>query len=55
MRKIRPDWIFHLAAQSFVTTSFDAPADTLSTNVIGTCNLLDAVRISDIDPQIHDM
>ncbi|MHB8164940.1 MAG: GDP-mannose 4,6-dehydratase [Methanoregula sp.] len=53
MREVRPDWIFHLGAQSFVTTSFDAPADTLTTNVIGTCNLLDAVRISDIDPRIH--
>lgn len=53
LRKINPDWIFHLAAQSYVTTSFDAPADTLSTNVIGTVNLLDAVRISDNDPKIH--
>jgi len=53
LRKIEPDRIFHLAAQSFVTTSFDAPADTLATNVIGTCNLMDAVRITDIDPRIH--
>ena len=53
MRRINPDRIFHLAAQSYVTTSFDAPADTLSTNVVGTVNLLDAVRISDIDPRIH--
>jgi GDPmannose 4,6-dehydratase/GDP-4-dehydro-6-deoxy-D-mannose reductase len=53
LKKIEPDWIFHLAAQSFVTTSFDAPADTIATNVIGTCNLMDAVRIADIDPRIH--
>jgi GDP-mannose 4,6-dehydratase len=53
LRKVKPDWIFHLAAQSYVTTSFDAPADTLHTNVIGTTNLLDAVRISEIDPKIH--
>ena len=52
-RKIKPDRIFHLAAQSYVTTSFDAPADTLQTNTIGTLNLLDAVRISGIDPRIH--
>lgn len=52
-RKLRPDWIFHLAAQSFVTYSFDAPADTIETNVIGTANLLDAVRLSGIDPKIH--
>lgn len=53
LRKCRPDWIFHLAAQSYVATSFDAPADTLHTNVIGTNNLLDAVRIVGLDPKIH--
>lgn len=40
-----PDRIFHFAAQSFVTTSFLAPIDTLETNVVGTTNLLDAVRM----------
>ena len=49
----RPDVIFHLAAQSFVTTSFDAPADTLATNVTGTANLLEAVRLTGLDPVIH--
>lgn len=53
LRKARPDRIFHLAAQSFVTTSFDAPVDTLTTNVIGATNLLDAVRIVGLDPRIH--
>jgi GDPmannose 4,6-dehydratase/GDP-4-dehydro-6-deoxy-D-mannose reductase len=53
LKKLRPDLIFHLAAQSYVTTSFDAPADTVHTNVIGTLNLLDAVRITGIDPKIH--
>lgn len=52
-QKFRPDWIFHLAAQSFVTYSFDAPADTLATNIIGTTHLLDAIRLSGIDPKIH--
>jgi GDP-mannose 4,6-dehydratase len=50
---VRPQWIFHLAAQSYVTSSFSAPADTLQTNVIGTTNLLDAVRLVGIDPKIH--
>ena len=50
---VRPDWIFHLAAQSYVRMSFAAPADTISTNVIGTVNLLDAVRIVGIDSKIH--
>jgi GDPmannose 4,6-dehydratase/GDP-4-dehydro-6-deoxy-D-mannose reductase len=53
IRRVKPDWIFHLAAQSYVTSSFDAPADTLHTNVIGTANLLDAVRAAGIDPKIH--
>ena len=53
LRKVKPDWIFHLAAQSFVTTSFDMPADTLQTNVVGTTNLLDAVRQAGLDPRIH--
>ncbi|RIL08583.1 MAG: GDP-mannose 4,6-dehydratase [Proteobacteria bacterium] len=53
LRTVRPEKIFHLAAQSYVTTSFDAPADTLHTNVIGTSNLLEAIRIAEIDPLVH--
>lgn len=53
LRDIQPDWIFHLAAQSFVPMSFQAPADTLATNAIGTTNLLDAVRVVGMDPLIH--
>lgn len=53
LRTVEPDRIFHLAAQSYVTSSFNAPTDTIHTNVIGTVNLLDAVRISAIDPKIH--
>jgi len=54
---IKPDYIFHLAAQSYVDQSFMAPADTLKTNVIGTCNLLEAVKSAmethGIDPVVH--
>ena len=53
MREVKPDRIFHLAAQSYVTTSFTAPADTLHNNVIGTTNLLDAIRMCNLDPLIH--
>jgi GDP-mannose 4,6-dehydratase len=53
MRKVKPVRIFHLAAQSYVSVSFVAPADTLHCNVIGTTNLLDAVRIVGLDPRIH--
>ncbi len=53
LRTVAPDRIFHLAAQSYVPVSFSTPADTLTTNVIGTANLLEAVRIADQDPLIH--
>src|SRR5262249_4775247 len=53
LRQARPDRIHHLAAQSYVDMSFVAPADTLASNVIGTCNLLDAVRLAGINPRIH--
>ena len=53
LSKARPDLIFHLAAQSYVPTSFLAPADTLETNVVGTANLLEAVRMAKLDPVIH--
>lgn len=42
--KQKPDVIFHLAAQSYVPYSFSAPIATLENNVIGTCNLLEAVK-----------
>lgn len=52
-KAIKPDVIFHLAAQSYVLTSFNSPIQTLWSNVIGTTNLLEAVRILEIDPVIH--
>jgi len=50
---VKPDRIFHLAAQSYVPVSWIAPAETLHTNVVGTVNLLEAVRAAGIDPIIH--
>ena len=44
VRKAAPDFVFHLAAQSFPRTSFDAPLDTLETNVQGTAHVLEALR-----------
>jgi GDP-4-dehydro-6-deoxy-D-mannose reductase len=44
LEKIRPDWIFHLAAQSFVPTSWTAPSESLTTNILGQVNLFEAVR-----------
>lgn len=40
----RPDKIFHLAAQAFVSESFDNPRRTIEVNTIGSLNLLEAVR-----------
>jgi GDP-4-dehydro-6-deoxy-D-mannose reductase len=41
---VRPDYISHLAAQSYPKTSFDIPTETLQTNIIGTANLLESIR-----------
>lgn len=40
----RPDLIFHLAAQSFVPTSWNSPVDTIHNNVAGQLNIFEAVR-----------
>lgn len=48
----QPDYILHLAAQSFVPRSFENSLETQQINCIGTANLLDAVRLKDIDPKI---
>jgi CDP-glucose 4,6-dehydratase len=40
----KPDFVFHLAAQAVVSRSYRDPLDTLSTNVMGTAHVLDALR-----------
>jgi CDP-glucose 4,6-dehydratase len=40
----RPDYVFHLAAQAIVSTSYQDPLGTISTNVMGTANVLGALR-----------
>ncbi len=47
-----PDLIFHLGAQSFVPRSFASPLETEATNCLGTANLLEAIRIKDVDPTV---
>jgi GDP-4-dehydro-6-deoxy-D-mannose reductase len=51
--RVRPDRIFHLAAQSFVPSSWNAPAESLTTNILGQLNLFEAVRAAAIDPWIQ--
>jgi GDP-4-dehydro-6-deoxy-D-mannose reductase len=53
LEKSRPDYIFHLAAQSFVPSSWIAPNETLVTNVTGQVNLFEAVRSLGLDPVIQ--
>ena len=54
VEQTRPDFIFHLAAQSYPSTSFTSPLATLDTNILGTARLLEAVRrIPNLDPTIH--
>ena len=47
VKKIQPDFVFHLAAQALVRASYESPLETISTNAIGTANLLDALRVLD--------
>jgi GDPmannose 4,6-dehydratase len=52
--KSKPNYVFHLAAQSYPQTSFDSPIETLQTNILGTTNLLEALRRSEYkDAIIH--
>ncbi len=44
LEKEKPDLIFHLAAQSFVPTSWNSPMDTIHNNISGQLNILEAVR-----------
>jgi GDP-4-dehydro-6-deoxy-D-mannose reductase len=51
--EVRPDYIFHLAAQSFVPTSWRAPTESLVTNVIGQLNVFEAVRKINLNCRIQ--
>jgi len=54
--KHKPDFIYHLAAQSYPQTSFISPIDTLQTNIIGTANLLEVIKTNvsqNYNPKIH--
>jgi CDP-glucose 4,6-dehydratase len=42
----QPDFLFHLAAQSLVRLSYEQPVETYATNIMGTVNVLEAVRLS---------
>lgn len=50
---IKPDYIFHLAAQSFVKSSWASPANTMEMNAVGSVHLFEAVKRAKIDPVIQ--
>lgn len=53
LSKVRPDKIFHLAAQSFVPTSWDSPEHTLHNNIMAELNLFEVVKELKLNPVIH--
>jgi GDP-4-dehydro-6-deoxy-D-mannose reductase len=53
IQEVKPDLIFHLAAQSFVPTSWNSPMDTIHNNIAGQVNILEAVRRFDLDCKIQ--
>jgi GDP-mannose 4,6-dehydratase len=54
VEKSSPDYVFHLAAQSYPKTSFTSPIHTLDTNILGAARLLEALRwCKSIDPVVH--
>jgi len=46
IKEVQPDFIFHLAAQSLVSVSYLDPIDTISTNVLGTAHIMEALKES---------
>ncbi len=52
LRQVNPDRIYHLAAQSFVPFSYTNPRATIDTNITGTLNLLEAIRILNQKPEL---
>lgn len=53
IEKVKPNYVFHLAAQSFPKTSFTAPLDTLNTNVLGTAALLETIKEKAPEAVVH--
>jgi GDP-4-dehydro-6-deoxy-D-mannose reductase len=52
VREVRPEAVFHLAARSLPSPSWEEPEATFQVNVLGTLTLLDAVRKAGLDPMV---
>jgi len=53
LKEVKPDVIFHLAAYANVRAAFITPLSVMENNVIGTANLLEAIRAAEIDPVLQ--
>ncbi len=53
LNEVKPDVIFHLASDADVRASFDEPDKVLNNNIIGTCNLFQAIRSLHLNPVIQ--
>jgi CDP-glucose 4,6-dehydratase len=53
IKKESPDIVFHLAAQSIVSFSFRSPLETFSTNIIGSANILESIRLNSIPNLVY--
>ena len=51
--KVKPDYVFHLAAQSYPQTSFNESTTTYNTNILGTSRLLESIKKFGLNPIIH--
>jgi GDPmannose 4,6-dehydratase len=54
LRRVRPDEIFSLAAQSSVGLSFEQPVETIESIALGALSLLEAIRLSDLDIRLYN-
>jgi GDPmannose 4,6-dehydratase len=52
IQEIKPDYIFHVAGESYVADSFTHPLTSINTNIYGTLNILEAIRIASKDTRI---
>jgi CDP-glucose 4,6-dehydratase len=46
INNVQPDFVFHMAAQAIVSLSYSDPVQTITSNVVGTMNILEALRLS---------
>ena len=53
IKKIKPDIIFHLAAQSIISKSYEDPLENFGTNIIGSVNILESVRLNKVPNLVY--